>query len=413
MQRLLVVEKNSRQLQGVWEDERRENIWVVAAGKRLQDVSIPQKLQKKPVGRAETFLQTVLVNHVECFPMPTFCGSSWKPSKESPSSSRCLVLPRTKTFTSYLTRWKLHWVWVSSGSEMLSWFETDVYSFETKVCQGSWLRRLQTKEVKKKHEEDVKMDEETAEVEQEAPFPLVIHKNKIFFSIFSNAQLHINNQQIYNSKRHKRYASSKIGVAFSEYKGVFHCKGYDYEEFLDETMEARLSEPFFTRRMKMPRRPDGFVLYGKLAVNFFSTFESLHQDMKVRLRIIRAKLFFNMISDNPDVSLENIDRTLYTRRIALKDDYHRKQKDMLAHTPVEFNYLEIFAKSVIIPARQNRFNQENTFNNPPVGRIAIAMNSNSAFTGSHWKSILVSTIWCQTIWKFQRRSANCGVWCCW
>ena len=70
---------------------------------------------------------------------------------------------------------------------MLSWLETDVYSFETKVCQGSWLRSLQTKEVKKKHEEDVKMDEETAEVEQEAPFPLVIHKNKIFFSIFSNA----------------------------------------------------------------------------------------------------------------------------------------------------------------------------------------------------------------------------------
>ena len=36
----------------------------------------------------------------------------------------------------------------------------------------------------------------------------------------------------------------------------------------------------------------------------------------------------------------------------------------------------------IIPARQNQFIQENLFNNAPIPRIAIAMNSNSAFTGS-------------------------------
>ena len=32
--------------------------------------------------------------------------------------------------------------------------------------------------------------------------------------------------------------------AISEYKGVLHCEGYDYEEFPDEIMEAALSEPF-------------------------------------------------------------------------------------------------------------------------------------------------------------------------
>ena len=57
--------------------------------------------------------------------------------------------------------------------------------------------------------------------------------------------------------------------------------------------------------------------------------------------------------------------------------------DMLAHTPVEFNYLETIAKTFIIPARQNQFIQENIFNNAPVRRIAIAMNTNSAFTGSY------------------------------
>ena len=44
--------------------------------------------------------------------------------------------------------------------------------------------------------------------------------------------------------------------------------------------------------------------------------------------------------------------------------------------------METLAKTFIIPARQNQFIRENIFNNAPIRRIAIAMNSNSAFTGS-------------------------------
>ena len=180
---------------------------------------------------------------------------------------------------------------------------------------------------------------------------------------------------------HKSYISNNFKGAISEYKGVLHCEGYHYEEVPDEIMEAPLSEPFFTRRMKLLSRPDGFMLYGKLGVDFFSTSELLYPKMKVRLRLIRARPNFYMISDNPNVSLGIVDCSLYTRRIALKDDYHKKRMDMLAYTPVEFNYLETLAKAFIIPARQNQFFQENIFNNAPVRRIAIATNTNFAFTG--------------------------------
>ena len=44
--------------------------------------------------------------------------------------------------------------------------------------------------------------------------------------------------------------------------------------------------------------------------------------------------------------------------------------------------METLAETFIFPARQNQFIQENIFNNAPVRRIAIAMNTNSAFTGS-------------------------------
>ena len=70
-----------------------------------------------------------------------------------------------------------------------------------------------------------------------------------------------------------------------------------------------------------------------MGVDFFSTSELLYPNMKVRLRLIRARPIFYMISDNPNVSLGIIGCSLYTRRTALKDDYHKKPMDMLAFTP--------------------------------------------------------------------------------
>ena len=134
--------------------------------------------------------------------------------------------------------------------------------------------------------------------------------------------------------------------------------------------------------MKLYSRPDGFMLYGKLGIDFFTTSELLYPNMKVRIRIIRARPNFYMISENPNVSLGIVYCSLYTRRVMLKEDYHKKRMSQLAYAPVEYNYMETLAKAYIIPARQNQFIHENIFNNAPKRRIAIAMNSNSAFTVS-------------------------------
>ena len=53
---------------------------------------------------------------------------------------------------------------------------------------------------------------------------------------------------------------------------------------------------------------------------------------------------------------------------------------VLAYTPVDYNYSESFPKAFIILVRQNHFVQGNIFNSAPVYRIAIPMNTNSAFT---------------------------------
>ena len=54
----------------------------------------------------------------------------------------------------------------------------------------------------------------------------------------------------------------------------------------------------------------------------------------------------------------------------------------LAYAPVEYNCMELLAKTYIIPAQQNQFIQESIFHNTPIRGIAIAMNLNSAFIGS-------------------------------
>ena len=133
----------------------------------------------------------------------------------------------------------------------------------------------------------------------------------------------------------------------------------------------------------MLSRPDDFMLYGKLGVYFFSNSELLYPYMKNRLRLIRARPIFYMISDNPNVIFGIVDCSLYTRRIAFKDDYHEKPIDMLVYAPVEFNCLKILTKLFIILAKQNLFSGEKDFRIVPVRWIAIAMITNSAFTGSY------------------------------
>ena len=89
-------------------------------------------------------------------------------------------------------------------------------------------------------------------------------------SIFSNVEVYINKQQIYNSNglyAHKSCISNNFEAAISEYKGVLHCESYDYQQD-PEDITNPLPDPLFTRRMKLISRPDGFMLYGKLGIDF-------------------------------------------------------------------------------------------------------------------------------------------------
>ena len=52
--------------------------------------------------------------------------------------------------------------------------------------------------MKKEHKEEAKAEEEE-KAEEEAPVPLVTHVNNILYTIFSNVEVYIKNQQIYKT----------------------------------------------------------------------------------------------------------------------------------------------------------------------------------------------------------------------
>ena len=116
-------------------------------------------------------------------------------------------------------------------------------ALKLKLLRGRGYETYNSKEVKNEHKEKAKAEgEKTAE--KDAPVPLGTHVNNILNSIFSNFELYINNQLIYNSnglRAHKSYFSYNFKGANCHYKGVLRCRSYDCEDFSDEIMEAPLS----------------------------------------------------------------------------------------------------------------------------------------------------------------------------
>ena len=70
-------------------------------------------------------------------------------------------------------------------------------ALKLKLVRGRRYETYNTEVVKKEHKEEAKLEEEET-AEEDAPVPLITHVNNNLHSIFSNIEMYINNQQIYN-----------------------------------------------------------------------------------------------------------------------------------------------------------------------------------------------------------------------
>ena len=160
-------------------------------------------------------------------------------------------------------------------------------------------------------------------------------------------------------------------------KGTHACQGNSFEDFPD----AFDMHPF-TDRTKSLGTGITFSLYGRLAINLFAGEKLLLPNTKVRIKITRARPYFYMQSDNPNVSLKIGDCSLFTRTVLVAEFNHQYLQWNLEKEPAQSNYMETIARTFVIPSRQNQFIQENIINNAPIRRISVAVNTNSAVAGS-------------------------------
>ena len=102
-------------------------------------------------------------------------------------------------------------------------------AMKLKFVKGRGYDTYESKEKKKEHKDESVVFTETGDdSDQEEEVARVTYVNNIMHSIFSNVEVYINNQQIYNSNglyAHKSYISNNFKAAISEYKGVLHCEG--------------------------------------------------------------------------------------------------------------------------------------------------------------------------------------------
>ena len=122
-------------------------------------------------------------------------------------------------------------------------------ALKLKFVKGRGHDTYESKEKKKEHKDESVVFTETGtdDSDEEEELDRVTYVNNIMHSIFSNVEVYINNQQIYNSNglyAHKSYISNNFKAAISEYKGVLHCEGYDYGHDPEDIADP-LPDPFF------------------------------------------------------------------------------------------------------------------------------------------------------------------------
>ena len=108
-------------------------------------------------------------------------------------------------------------------------------AWKLKLVKGRGYDTYESKEKKKEHnDESVVFTETGTDDEKEEEVARVTYVNNRMHSIFSNVEVYIyNNQQVYKSNglyAHKSYISNNFKAAICEYKGVLHCKVFDYEQ---------------------------------------------------------------------------------------------------------------------------------------------------------------------------------------
>ena len=192
----------------MWESKLWKNNWVKGkgaaggreAGKRLQAESFQQNLLNSPIGREETFLQTFLVDHVKRhFRYQPFVALSGNLRGKVPIVDDVLSSHEQEIYpTTSLDENCIEFSFQTDRNYYVD-LRQSLLALKLKFVKGRGYDTYESKEKKKEHKDESFVFTETGTDDEEEEVARVTYVNNIMHSIFSNVEVYINNQQIYNS----------------------------------------------------------------------------------------------------------------------------------------------------------------------------------------------------------------------
>ena len=184
---------------------------------------------------------------------------------------------------------------------------------------------------KEKAEHKAKTEEDS----DEEPQTYLTYVNNLLHSLFSNFEVYFNNTMVYNANGLyplEAQISNEFNSSAVSNKGILACHGYRFEEY----PEAFDMYPFAVRANSLGSGIT-FSLYGRLAIDLLTCEKLLLPKTKIRIKLIRARPNFYMLSDNPNVGLKIADCSLFTKRILVAEPNHQYLQWNLEREPAHYN----------------------------------------------------------------------------
>ena len=208
--------------------------------------------------------------------------------------------------------------------------------------------------------------------------------NNVLHSLFSDCDIYANGVKISSANGvygHKSFLETELSHTRSAKNTWLKCQGYTYEE-----NPSQLGDGSAVRQRNQQTRESQVIkLYGKLAVDFFTCEKLLLPNVSLRIKLVRARDDFVTISENAGkhYSVEITNANLFVRKMTVTDSVYTSIERALLKSPAIYEYTEVMPKTFVIPAQQNTWKHEDIFMKEPIRRLAIAMNTNTAFGASN------------------------------
>ena len=180
---------------------------------------------------------------------------------------------------------------------------------------------------------------------QPQPMPLIFINN-VLHSLFASCTVSANGIKISSANghyAHKRFIEKEFLHETDAKKTWLRCHGYEYE-----TNPAGIAAASRGARKVAVRESEQTILYGKLAVDFFSCEKHLVSCVTLRLSIRRSHDDFVTISEtaakNCKVKID--EANLLVRKMTVSDNVVGAIEKTILKTPVLYRYNEVITKTL-------------------------------------------------------------------